>query len=77
MTSGDKAGSAHQAVPLHSQVSSFTSLHSAQTILIIFLSPLSTTHLHVIIVAEGWWASGYLLPTHTVWWPQNQVFKTE
>ena len=47
--SGGRAGYSHQAVSHHIGISSFTSLHNAQTVLLLFLSHLSTTCLHIIV----------------------------
>lgn len=45
--SGGRAGYSHQAVPRHPHISSSFFLHSAQTILLLFPSHLSTTSLHI------------------------------
>lgn len=49
MALGDSAGYSYQNITLHSFISSSSFLHNAQTILFLFLSHLSTPHLHVIM----------------------------
>ena len=65
MISGGSTGYSHQVVPHHPCISRSTSLHSAQTILLLFLSHLSTAHLlFVVAFGEGrphdGWTSGCL-----------------
>lgn len=55
-------------------LSSSTSLHNAQTILILFHSHLAITHLHTVVaptVGEPrvGWASGCLPTAHSTWQP--------
>lgn len=61
MASGAGAGSSQQALPLY--LVSPISLHKAQMLLLLFLSHLSTLHLHIEVVPTmrwqcSWWASG-------------------
>lgn len=49
MASGARAGSSCQALILITAVSPATSLHSAQTVPLLFLSHLSTTSLHLVV----------------------------
>lgn len=60
-TPGGRAGYSQQAIPLHPLVSSSISLHSAQMVLLLFLSHLSTTYMHIIA------ASGCPLPARAIW----------
>lgn len=61
--SGAGAGSSQQVLPLYPRVSPSISLHNAQMLLLLFLSHLSTLHLHIEVVPTmrwqcSWWASG-------------------
>lgn len=49
MALGGFAGYSYQAVPLHPHVSRSTSLHRAQTVLLLFLSRLSTLYLYFVV----------------------------
>lgn len=49
MALGGLAGYSYQAVPLYPHVSRSTSLHRAQTVLLLFLSHLSTLYLHFVV----------------------------
>lgn len=67
LASGGPAGYTQQAISLLSCVSSYTSLHNASTVLLLFRSHMSTTYLHKLVALMalgpcGWWASGCLPP---------------
>ena len=49
MASGGRASYSHQTVPLHPRVSGSTSLHNAQTVLLLFLSHLCDKYLHIVV----------------------------
>ena len=62
MASSGSTGS-QQSLPLHPRVSKPAFLHTAQVILLPFLSYLSITHLHPVVALDtgrllGWWTSG-------------------
>lgn len=44
MSSGDRAGNSQQAIPLHSHISSSTSLHNAEIVLLLFSISLTNTY---------------------------------
>ena len=48
MASGDRAGYSQWTGLLHPHISSSTSSHNAQIVLLIFLSHLSTTYVHMV-----------------------------
>ena len=58
IASGGRAGYPQEAIPFYPHVSTSTSLHNVQTFLLLFLSHLSTTYLHMVVAPVAGWPCG-------------------